>query len=121
MTHFAIHADDTERARTFYETVFGWNCRGYGPPDFLQIFGDEDSDLMGAIASREYNVSPAEVTGFECTVSVSDIDAIAEAVQAQGGAILMPKTAIPGVGWIIKFLDTERNLVCAMQDDPDAE
>ncbi|NHE55963.1 VOC family protein [Cyclobacterium plantarum] len=33
----------------------------------------------------------------------------------------MPKTAIPNVGWIAKFLDTEGNLICAMQYDDSAE
>ena len=29
--------------------------------------------------------------------------------------IVMPKTEIPHVGWLVKFLDTEGNLVCAME------
>jgi len=33
----------------------------------------------------------------------------------------MPKTAIPNVGWIAKFLDTEENLICAMQYDDSAK
>lgn len=39
---------------------------------------------------------------------------------SKGGQILMPKTAIPYVGWITKFLDTEGNLICAMQYDNSA-
>jgi len=34
--------------------------------------------------------------------------------------ILMPKTAIPYVGWVAKLLDTEGNLICAMQYDDSA-
>jgi uncharacterized protein len=33
----------------------------------------------------------------------------------------MPKTAIPGVGWLIKFLDTEGNLACAVHFDESAK
>jgi uncharacterized protein len=33
----------------------------------------------------------------------------------------MQKAPIPGVGWIVKFLDTEGNLVCAAQYDPAAK
>jgi uncharacterized protein len=33
----------------------------------------------------------------------------------------LPKTCINGVGWIIQFLDTEGNVVCAMQYDEKAE
>ncbi|MEI9809847.1 MAG: hypothetical protein WDO16_19390 [Bacteroidota bacterium] len=43
------------------------------------------------------------------------MDEIIQRVESSGGQILMPKTAIPYVGWITKFLDTEGNLVCAMQ------
>jgi len=51
---------------------------------------------------------------------VEDVDAVARAVEANGGKIAMPKTAIPSVGWVVKFLDTEGNLACAVQYDPSA-
>ena len=38
-------------------------------------------------------------------------------VKSNGGQVLMPKTAIPYVGYIAKFLDTEGNLICGMQYD----
>jgi hypothetical protein len=33
----------------------------------------------------------------------------------------MPKSAIAGVGWVVKLLDTEGNLACAVQYDPAAK
>jgi len=30
--HFAIHADDIQRARTFYEKTFGWQFKPWWPP-----------------------------------------------------------------------------------------
>jgi predicted enzyme related to lactoylglutathione lyase len=54
---------------------------------------------------------------LECTVGVENIDQIIEKVKTNGGQVLMPKTVIPYVGWIAKFLDTEGNLICAMQYD----
>jgi uncharacterized protein len=39
---FAIHATDVQRARRFYEAVFGWQFEPWGPPDFYLIHtGDE--------------------------------------------------------------------------------
>jgi len=55
------------------------------------------------------------VIGYECTIQVEDVDVVAQAVEANGGTIVLPKTTIPQVGAIIKFQDTEGNLVCAMQ------
>src|SRR5437879_13900494 len=33
VVHFAVHADDLERARRFYRSVFGWQFQGHGSPD----------------------------------------------------------------------------------------
>jgi len=123
LTHFAIHIDDIDRARNFYEDVFGWGFTSYGPSDFLQIKVDksEGGELIGALQSRKYSPLDKKIIGLECTISVEDIDEIIEKVKENEGEILMPKTAIPTVGWITKFLDTEGNLICAMQSDPTAK
>jgi predicted enzyme related to lactoylglutathione lyase len=55
------------------------------------------------------------MTGFECTVAVDDVGAVAEAVVAHGGRVLMKRTAIPGVGDLIFFEDPSGNVAGAMQ------
>jgi predicted enzyme related to lactoylglutathione lyase len=35
MTHFAIHIDDIERAKNFYDGVFEWGFNCYGQDDLL--------------------------------------------------------------------------------------
>jgi predicted enzyme related to lactoylglutathione lyase len=125
LAHFAIHADDLERARKFYGGVFGWRFQGYGGPmtDFRQIQDDAGKALapLGAIQARKFNSAPQPVIGFECSIAVDDVDAAARAVEANGGKIAMPKSAIPGVAWIVKFLDTEGKLACAVQYDAAAK
>jgi predicted enzyme related to lactoylglutathione lyase len=123
MTHFAIHIDDIERAKNFYGEVFDWGFASYGPQDFLQIKADktENAELIGALQSRHYSPLKEKIIGLECTITVESVDGIIQKVENNGGKILMPKTAIPYVGWITKFLDTEGNLVCAMQQDPGAK
>lgn len=122
LTHFAIHIDDMERAKNFYDGVFDWGFQSYGQADFLQIKADktEGGELIGALQSRSYSAVPEKIIGMECTIGVENVDEIAERVKENGGQILMTKTAIPYVGWIAKFLDTEGNLVCAMQYDNSA-
>jgi hypothetical protein len=61
------------------------------------------------------------MTGFECTVSVSDIDATAAAVEANGGSIVMPICTLAGIGRLFFFQDPERNLAGAMQYDTSVE
>lgn len=122
LTHFAIHIDNIERAKNFYGEVFEWGFASYGPADFLQIKADktENGELIGALQSRNYSLVKENIIGLECTISVENVDEIIQRVENNGGKILMPKTAIPYVGWITKFLDTEGNLVCAMQSDNNA-
>jgi uncharacterized protein len=124
LSHFAIHADDLDRAQKFYGSVFGWtfaSLAGASIQDFCQIRDAAGHPLapLGAIQSRKFNPAPAPVLGFE-SIAVDDVDAAAGAVLAHGGRIVMPKAAIGGVGWIVKFLDTEGNLVAAVQYDPSA-
>jgi predicted enzyme related to lactoylglutathione lyase len=125
LAHFAIHADDLERARKFYGSVFGWKFQGYGGDmaDFCQII-DESGNLLapiGAIQARQFNSAPQPMIGFECSITVDDIDAATGTIEASGGKIVMKKAAIPGVAWIVKFLDTEGNLACAVKYDPAAK
>lgn len=122
LTHFAIHIEDVDRAKDFYGGVFEWGFSSYGPTDFLQIKADqsENGELIGALQSRQYSPVKEKLIGLECTISVENVDEIIRRVESKGGEVLMPKTAIPYVGWITKFLDTEGNLICAMQYDPAA-
>lgn len=122
MTHFAIHIDDIDRAKSFYDDVFDWGFQSYGQPGFLQIKADktENGELIGALQARKYSPVADRIIGLECTVSVENVDGIIEKVKNNGGQLLMPKTAIPYVGWIAKFLDTEGNLICIMQYDNSA-
>jgi len=119
LTHFAIHIDDIDRAKNFYDGVFDWGFNSYGPSDFLQIKDNksENGEVIGALQARSYSLTPEKVIGFECSISVENIEAIIEKVKACGGQILLPKTAIPNVGWVAKFLDTEGNIICGIQYD----
>ena len=117
ISFFSIHADDPKRAMAFYEAVFGWRFEPWGPPDFYLIHtGDEKPPgIMGALHARREPVEGRGMTGFECTISVDDIDATIEKVEARGGKIAMAKFHIPTVGTGIYFNDTEGNHAGAMQ------
>ncbi|MBB4807132.1 putative enzyme related to lactoylglutathione lyase [Chryseobacterium defluvii] len=119
LTHFAIHIDEIERAKSFYNEIFGWGFSSYGQSDFFQIKADntEEGELIGAMQSRKYSSVHERVIGLECSFNVDDIDKTIEKIKISNGQILMPKTVIPYVGWIAKFLDTEGNLICIIQYD----
>jgi predicted enzyme related to lactoylglutathione lyase len=115
--HFDIPADDLARARRFYERVFGWHIRPWGPPDFFMIRTGEDPDpgIHGSLSRRPADERAPGRNGFVCTISVSDLAATEKAIVENGGAIQGHHAEIPGVGRLFYFDDTEGNTVGCMQ------
>jgi hypothetical protein len=119
IAHFDIAASDVERARRFYERVFGWRFEAWGPPDFYLIHTGTAADpgIHGSVSKRSKPAGGGGRIGFECTISVEDLDAIKAAVVANGGKVVLDEHEIVGVGTLIRFEDTEGNVVCAMRYD----
>lgn len=121
ISRFAIHCDDVDRARLFYEKVFGWRFEPWGPPGFYLIqTGDTANPGVGGLMHkrREPLKEGTGLTGFECTIGVDDIDTTIQAIEANGGKIGMAKFQIPTVGSGVYFYDPEGNWVGAMQYEP---
>jgi uncharacterized protein len=119
VVHFAVHADDLDRARRFYTAVFGWRFEAWGPPGFFRIFTGTDAapGIEGALHERHEPLSGTGMRGYECTVAIDDLPAIKAAVVSNGGTIIYDEVEIPTVGTLIQFLDTEGNVVSAMHYD----
>jgi uncharacterized protein len=118
LAHFAINADDVDRARAFYQKVFGWKFSAWGPPGFYQI---EGAEIRGALQQRRELVAGHRMLGFECTIAVTSIDATEKAVLAGGGSIALARSVIVGVGTLMFFRDPDGNIFGAMQYDRRAE
>jgi predicted enzyme related to lactoylglutathione lyase len=116
VVHFAIHAEDVERARGFYEAVFGWRFEAWGPPGFYDVItGTEDRPgIHGALHGRDAPLTGTGSRNFTCTVAVDDLDEIRTRVMANGGTITYERVDIPTVGSLVQFLDTEGNELAAM-------
>jgi predicted enzyme related to lactoylglutathione lyase len=114
LSFFAITAEDVDRAKAFYEKVFGWTFEDWGPPGFSLIYG---AGLRGALQERHEPLVGTHPRSFELTVGVDDIDDIARKVVAAGGAIVMKKSHIETVGTSMHFTDTEGNRMGALKYD----
>ena len=112
IAHFAINADDVDASLRFYGALFGWEFEPYGPPGFFRI--ERDSGPVVALQQRR-DLGGVRMTGFECTVAVPDVDAVAAAVVEHGGRVVMERTTIPGVGDLMFFEDPSGNVAGAMQ------
>lgn len=116
LASFAIHVDDVDRARRFYEAVFGWSFEPWGPPGFYLIHtGDKaDPGIQGLMHQRHEPRTGKGLNGLEPTFTVDDLDAVVSAVVANGGRMTMPKSPIPTVGVLVRFDDPEGNNMGAM-------
>jgi predicted enzyme related to lactoylglutathione lyase len=75
---------------------------------------ERESGPIVALQQRR-EIGGVRMTGFEVTVEVDDVGAVAEAVVANGGRLLMERTAIPGVGELVFFEDPSGNVAGAIQ------
>ena len=117
--HFELVADDADEMIRFYESVFGWKVQKWeGPIDywFLMTGNSEDVGINGAFGLRQ-----SEDDIVVNTIDVDDAKEVAKKIEENGGEIVRPVGAVPGVGWLVYFKDTEGNLWGAMQDDPNAK
>lgn len=115
VVHFALPADDPERAASFYRDVFGWTIKKWdGPMDYWLVSTGEEGapGIDGAIYPRR-----PEWGAYVNTVDVEDIDQAIAAVTAAGGEIVFPKQAVSGVGWLAYFRDPEGNPFGMLQAD----
>src|SRR5262245_28757251 len=104
---FEIPADNVERAKTFYNGLFGWKIEKFpGPMDYWHIdTGGGEETLDGGMMKRQ---GPQHVP---CNyVSVPAVTDFMAKVEKLGGKVCMPKTAVPNMGYFAMCQDTENNM-----------
>lgn len=121
--HFEIPADDVDRARKFYTDLFGWNIEKWDDPkvgmDYFLINTTDskgNKGLGGGLMKRRH--PQHSVTDY---VEVDSIDESSNKVTQLGGRIVVPKTAIPTIGYFAVFLDTENNHFGMFEASADAK
>jgi predicted enzyme related to lactoylglutathione lyase len=118
VVHFEIDAKKPEKAVQFYEKVFGWKIEKWnGPVDYWLITTGEKKELgIDGGLSKRTEAMPSTVN----TIDVPSVDEYVKKVVKNGGSIIRPKGAVPGVGWLAYFKDPEGNVWGMMQNDPSA-
>jgi predicted enzyme related to lactoylglutathione lyase len=118
VVHFEIPAEDLDRAKNFYGSVFGWDLQT------MPMEGGEYT-IVKTTAVDEQTQLPTEpgainggmmqrderVTSPVITVDVDAIDDVLKQIEAGGGSTVTPRTAIPGMGAFAYFKDTEGNVL----------
>ena len=116
VVHFDISAGNPNELMKFYESVFGWKfSRWEGPMEYWMIQTGEGPGIDGGLSKK----SPQSMDIN--TIDVPNLDDYVKKVQENGGIIIVPKMAIPGIGWHAIFKDSAGNIFGMMQNDPNAK
>ena len=113
IVYFQIPADDIERSKKFYNQLFGWKIdksREANTPEGMENWSITTTDhngkeaLGGGMSKRQ--MPQQQITNF---IDVKSVDEYSSKAERLGGKVVVPKTAIPGMGYYAVCLDTENN------------
>jgi predicted enzyme related to lactoylglutathione lyase len=99
----------------FFTSVFGWRFEKFGENEYwFAVTGEENSPgINGAIMKKRDPDQP--ITN---SITVEDLDASIEAIEKNGGLVVVPKMPIPGSGYMAFFKDPDGNIHGLWQADP---
>ncbi|MBA2485927.1 MAG: VOC family protein [Nitrospira sp.] len=115
---FEIPADNPERAKKFYRSLFGWKIGAFpGMTDYWHIdTGGGNDTADGGLMVRKHPGQP--ITNY---IAVSSVDTSAAKVEKLGGTICKSKTAVPKMGYFVICQDTENNMFALWEQNEKAK
>ncbi len=114
IVHFEIPAEDLQRARNFYSKLFGWKIESMLGTDYMMI--DTYGAPGGGMMKRMH--PDHQITDY---IGVPSVDEYSAKVEKLGGKIMVPKKAVPGMGYFVICMDTENNTFGIWEWDPTAK
>jgi predicted enzyme related to lactoylglutathione lyase len=119
VVHFEIPADDVDRAKDFYGSIFGWDLQTMpmGESEYTTVrttavdeqtqLPTEPGAINGGMMQRDARITTAPVI----TIDVDGIDDSLKQIEDKGGSTVVPRTPIPGMGAFAYFKDSEGNVM----------
>ena len=117
VVHFEIPSDEPEKAMDFFEKTFGWQFDKFGEEDywFAKTGEDDNMGIDGGIMKRNDPNQPVVNS-----IMVESVEESSKKIEENGGKVVVPKFAIPGMGWIAYFQDPDGNVHGIWENDEDA-
>jgi len=113
---FEVHANDIERAKGFYSDIFDWRINRIPEMDCWEIDTNDSIGITRGGISRR--VHPEQrITNY---IEVSSVDEYSAKVIALGGKVILPKKAVPAMGYFAVCQDTEGNAFILWESDDQA-
>lgn len=118
VVHFEVPAEDLDRAKNFYGSVFGWQLNPVPMPggeytsvittavDEQTQMPTEPGAINGGMMQRDERISSPVLT-----IDVDAIDDALKQIESGGGSTVTPRTEIPGMGAFAYFKDPEGNVL----------
>jgi predicted enzyme related to lactoylglutathione lyase len=125
VVHFEIPADNPERAAQFYRELFGWEISrwegsaGGGAEYWMVKTVPTDAagqptrpGVNGGLMRRMFpGQAPVNYVG------VASVDDSVRRAEPLGAKVVVPKMAVPGMGWFAQLKDPEGNIFAIWQRD----
>lgn len=106
--HFDIQADDPERVKSFYAKLFGRKFER--PMEAMEYYLTDTEDLEGKPGQggnlEKRQSADQRIMNY---IGVNSVDEYLLKVEKLGGKVLMPKTIVPGWGYLAICTVTENN------------
>ncbi len=120
VVHFELPYEEAERAKKFYQSVFGWKTQELGPKmNNYILVTTADSTVKAGAPEGAINgglfVKHPENSHPTIVIGVGNIDNSMEKVIAHGGIVLGKPHEIPNIGMYVGFRDTEGNQLSMIQ------
>ncbi len=112
LVHWELMVGDLEKGKKFYSSVFDWEIEESSFPGYAMI--KTGADPGGAMMAKP---DAAPLPSLNTYFGVHDVEATLAKATAAGGTLLIPKTAIPGVGYWASFTDPDGILIGVFQMD----
>jgi uncharacterized protein len=111
IVHFEIPSENIERAKKFYNGLFGWKTEKMpGPMDYWTFSTtndknrDQQQNVSGGVMERQ--MPQQSITNY---IGVKSVDEYSKKVESLGGKVKVPKTEVSNMGWFAICTDTENN------------
>ena len=110
---FEIPAKDINRAKTFYENIFGMQMDDMGEMMGMKMVGFPSDPMSGKASGAlvQSDMHVPSTTGAVIYLNANpNIQTVIDRIESAGGKVSMPKTQIsPEIGYMAFFQDTEGN------------
>lgn len=118
VVHFEIPCDDPEKTMKFFKEVFNWGFQQFGPEDYWLVTTGDDTlpGINGGLMKKKDPQQP-----IANSIDVVDMDKTIKQIEKAGGTIVVPKMAIPTMGWLSYFKDPDGNIHGLYQNDTSAK